>query len=57
MDGLQLSRTCRAIIITMKSYLQMTLLLTMDSGHVLNKRSQAITNTIFNSVSNTELKL
>ena len=35
----------------------MTLLLTMDSGHVLNKRSQAITSTIFNSVSNTELKL
>ena len=57
MDGLQLSRTCRAIIITMKSYLQMTLLLTMDSGHVLNKRSQAITSTIFNSVSKTELKL
>ena len=57
MDGLQLSRTCRAIIITMKSYLQLTLLLTMDSGHVLNKRSQAITSTIFNSVSNTELKL
>ena len=57
MDGLQLSRTCRAIIITMKSYLQMTLLLIMDSGHVLNKCSQAITSTIFNSVSNTELKL
>ena len=56
MDGLQLSKTCRAIIITMKSYLQMTLLLIMDSGHVLNKCSQAITSTIFNSVSNTELK-